>query len=221
MVTTATAATAPATTQTTASASNSAAAVSSDFETFLKMLVAQVQNQDPLNPIDSTEYAAQLATFSGVEQQVQTNQLLNQLIAQTGISSLGTMSSWIGKDVRVAAAAAYDGVTGITISPNPAALSDKAELVVRAADGAEVQRITIPVSTDTVTWNGTTADGGQALSGFYTFEVASYVGETLILQEQAEIYATVREVQSVNGGQVLVLNGDVAVSPSAVTALRS
>jgi flagellar basal-body rod modification protein FlgD len=54
----------------------SGAKISSDFETFLKMLTVQMQNQDPLNPVDSSDYATQLATFSGVEQQVQTNDLL-------------------------------------------------------------------------------------------------------------------------------------------------
>ena len=49
-------------------ADGSAAAESSDFETFLKMLTVQMQNQDPLNPVESTDYAVQLATFSGVEQ---------------------------------------------------------------------------------------------------------------------------------------------------------
>jgi len=47
--------------------------ISSDFETFLRMLTVQMQNQDPLNPVDSSDYAVQLATFSSVEQQVQTN----------------------------------------------------------------------------------------------------------------------------------------------------
>ncbi len=41
--------------------------ISADFETFLKMLTVQMQNQDPLNPVDSSDYATQLATFSGVE----------------------------------------------------------------------------------------------------------------------------------------------------------
>ena len=70
----------------TNSASN--AVISSDFETFLKMLTTQMQNQDPLNPIESSDYAVQLATFSGVEQQVRTNQLLADLANQMGSSGL-------------------------------------------------------------------------------------------------------------------------------------
>ena len=49
---------------------------SSDFTTFLKLLTAQLRNQDPLKPLDSTEFVAQLATFSSVEQQVKTNDTL-------------------------------------------------------------------------------------------------------------------------------------------------
>ena len=50
-----------------------------DFETFLKILTAQIQNQDPINPIDSSDYATQLATFSSVEQQVLANSHLEKI----------------------------------------------------------------------------------------------------------------------------------------------
>jgi flagellar hook assembly protein FlgD len=58
-----------------------ASTVSADFETFLKMLTAQIQNQDPMNPIDSSDYATQLATFSSVEQQVLANSYLENIQA--------------------------------------------------------------------------------------------------------------------------------------------
>jgi flagellar basal-body rod modification protein FlgD len=53
--------------------------ITADFQTFLQLLTTQLKNQDPLNPMESTEYATQLATFSGVEQQVRTNELLESL----------------------------------------------------------------------------------------------------------------------------------------------
>lgn len=58
-----------------------ASTVSADFETFLKMLTAQIQNQDPMNPIVSSDYATQLATFSSVEQQVLANSYLENIQA--------------------------------------------------------------------------------------------------------------------------------------------
>jgi flagellar basal-body rod modification protein FlgD len=59
-------------------------ALTSDFETFLRMLTVQMKNQDPLNPIESSDFAVQLATFSGVEQQVKTNDLLTKLADSFG-----------------------------------------------------------------------------------------------------------------------------------------
>jgi len=51
-----------------------------DYQSFLKLLVAQMKNQDPTNPMDSTQYMAQLASFSNVEQAVQMNQKLEQML---------------------------------------------------------------------------------------------------------------------------------------------
>ena len=73
-------------------------AITSDFETFLRMLTVQMQNQDPLNPVDSNDYATQLATFSGVEQAVLTNDLLTTLTTQLNSSGLADMAAWVGKD---------------------------------------------------------------------------------------------------------------------------
>ncbi|MEM1422077.1 MAG: flagellar hook capping FlgD N-terminal domain-containing protein, partial [Pseudomonadota bacterium] len=54
--------------------------ITSDFDMFLQLLTAQLENQDPLDPADPTEFVAQLATFSSVEQQISTNDKLDQLI---------------------------------------------------------------------------------------------------------------------------------------------
>jgi len=64
------------TTASPSTVATSAETVSSDFDTFLKMMTAQVQNQDPLNPIDSADYAVQLATFSSVYRRNKLNGLV-------------------------------------------------------------------------------------------------------------------------------------------------
>ncbi len=51
-----------------------------DFQTFLTLLTTQLRNQDPLKPMDSTQFVAQLASFSAVEQQVRTNEKLAEII---------------------------------------------------------------------------------------------------------------------------------------------
>lgn len=190
-----------------------------DYQMFLKMLTAQATNQDPLNPIDSSDYATQLATFSGVEQQVKTNDLLTALAAQMGTQGMAQMASWVGKEARAPVAAHFTG-TPITIAPNPASAADKVELVVKNAAGVEVQRSTIPVSANTMEWAGVGADGTPLPNGNYSFTVESSVAGKVILTEPADVYSTIQEVRSEGGQTILILSGDVAVSSSQVNALR-
>lgn len=72
---------ATANTQTTATAGASV-----DYNSFLKLLVAQMKNQDPSEPMDATQYVAQLATFSNVEQVIQTNAKLDSLLTSAALS---------------------------------------------------------------------------------------------------------------------------------------
>jgi flagellar basal-body rod modification protein FlgD len=193
--------------------------ISSDFETFLKMLTVQMENQDPLNPTDSSEYAQQLATFSGVEQAVLTNDLLSALMVQMNTTGMAQMADWVGKEARAIAPGNFNG-SPITIASNPAAIADKVELVVSDPQGIEVQRYDIPKSADPIEWAGTQSDGTPFPSGLYQFQVVSSANGAPVLIETAAIYARVQEVRSENGQSVLVLNGGVSVLASDVSALR-
>ncbi len=96
---TSTAATTKTTTSTSSSSSQAAAKASLDYDSFLTLLIAQMKNQDPTEPMDATEQIAQLATFSQVEQSIQTNSNLETLI--TG-NALTNASSYIGKTITSA-----------------------------------------------------------------------------------------------------------------------
>jgi len=79
-------------TQNPAASSTSASDNSTlDYDDFLQLMVAQLQNQDPLNPTDSTEYMSQIAQFSSVEQGINTNSKLDQLLANSNISQASTI----------------------------------------------------------------------------------------------------------------------------------
>ncbi len=192
--------------------------LSSDFETFLKMLTVQMENQDPLNPIESADYAVQLATFSSVEQQVQTNDLLKELMAQNTTSALGNLGTWVGQEVRATTAAYFDG-SPVTISPEFDASADRFELVVQDATGEEVQRLSLDRTEDTLDWAGVES-GEPMASGLYSFTVVGYSGEDVISTKQAQVYATVSEVQINDGMAILNLKGGGSVAAADVTALR-
>lgn len=193
--------------------------ISSDFETFLKMLTVQMQNQDPLNPVDSADYATQLATFSGVEQQVQTNDLLRALSGQMGTGGLSQLAGWVGMQVRADMPASFDGAA-ITVVPNVQRGADEAQLVVRDANGTEVQRLGIGISDGPLDWTGVGVDGNIFPVGAYTFETVSVASGAVVATEPSETYATVTEVQVSGGVNTLVLAGGGTIAASAVTAVR-
>ncbi|MGB3148198.1 MAG: flagellar hook capping FlgD N-terminal domain-containing protein [Paracoccaceae bacterium] len=199
--------------------STDAQKISGDFEMFLKMLTAQMKNQDPLNPIESSDYAVQLATFSGVEQQVKTNDLLAALAGQLGTNGMGQFASWVGMEARAAVAADYTG-SPITLYPAPAAGADKTVLVALDAQGREVTRQEIPVSATPVNWTGVTASGGQVMAGSYSFRLESYVGGQLAANDQVESYSRIVEIRQGSTGPILVLASGATTLPGEVKALR-
>lgn len=196
-----------------------ASKITSDFDTFLRMLTVQMQNQDPLNPIDSADYAVQLATFSGVEQQVRTNQLLTDMQARFQQMGMADLAGWIGQEARSPAPVRLDG-SSVNLTPSPATGADRAVLVVKDARGNLVSREDIPATAAPYQWLGADAQGNPLPSGTYTLSLESLRGDSVIDSSPIEHYARVVEVRTTPEGPTLVLEGGVEVASSAVTALR-
>lgn len=195
--------------------------LSSDFETFLKMLTAQARFQDPLEPLDSSQYAAQLAQFSMVEQQVQGNETLVAMQNQLGLSNMAAMSGWVGMEARVSAPGYFNGTSPVVVSPNPAATADAVTMIVRDSNGTEVNRIALPVSAEPYSWDGTDKDGNTVEEGSYTFTIESRRGDDVVLTDLAEVYTEVKETQMLGSDVVLITEGGSAILASSVTALRN
>lgn len=73
--------------------------IAPDYNAFLRLLVAQLKNQDPTKPVDSTQYMAQLAAFSNVEQAMQTNAKLDSLLTSFALTQA---ESLIGRTITTA-----------------------------------------------------------------------------------------------------------------------
>jgi len=202
-----------------ATAQGKNSSVSSDFETFLKMLTVQMQNQDPLNPIDSTDYAVQLATFSGVEQQVRTNQILSDLISLMGGSGLGQAAQWIGKDVLAVGPVSYEG-DPLTIEIPAARRAERLSLIVRDAGGAVVATGQIPQGATSIDWNGHDAGGQTLPAGIYRFSVRDAEGATNE-ETPAAVYARILEVRSNDEGLVFTMPGGIDLPFAQVTGVRA
>ena len=190
----------------------------SDFDTFLTLLTAQIRNQDPLEPADSTEYTAQLATFSNVEQAVKTNDLLTSMIARLDSQQIAGASNWIGMEVRHSGPVGHDGNSHLVYT-NVSARADRAELVVYDAGGAEVGRHPIDPNAESAVWppNGR---GGSYADGAYLLKVESWAGSQSLAPTAVDHYAGVTEVVLGESGAELILDGAVRLPTDGLQSVR-
>ena len=164
------AALAPSTTATTARAK-----LSSNFDTFLTLLTAQLAHQDPLNPVDSAAFTQQLVQYSQVEQQIQTNDQLKTLLSQSSSASGAAAVAYIGKEAvlnsdstrltKGAATWAYDvtGASGpVTLSVRDASDKEVYKMTTSAASGGQV-----------FGWDGKDASGRAMADGAYHLVVTA------------------------------------------------
>lgn len=217
--------------QTTASATAAAAssltnseeeksAISGDFQTFLSLLTAQMRNQDPLKPMESTEFVSQLANFSAVEQQVKTNDALEAIYtALSSDANLGNLASWIGREAQVTGAVSFTGEP-ITVATTPVAGADAAVLEVMNASGAVVQRIPFPADAAEVRWDGNLADLTFAPRGDYSFRTSYSADSVPLASHPGRVFVPITEVRIQNGSAVLVDNGGTVIPLSDVTGVR-
>lgn len=194
-------------------------AISSDFETFIKMLTTQMQNQDPLNPIESADFAVQLATFSTVEQQVKTNDLLTSLADQIGGLGVAQLSGWVGMTARAHMPVAFNGAP-VELTVEAAPFSDRAELVVRNEAGDLVLRQPAPAEGGTLLWAGVDESGAPLPAGTYSLSLDSYKDGELVASNPAEVHDRIVEAKNVGGQTILVMAGGQEVPADAVLGLR-
>ncbi len=195
------------------------AALNSDFETFLKMLTVQMRNQDPLNPVESADFAVQLATFSSVEQQVRTNDLLGSLGDRLGAVGMGQLLGWVGMTARAEMPVIFDGApVDMTVRTEPGAT--EARLVVKDRLGAIVQTTAAPVQGGDIQWDGVGEDGQTLPDGTYSIVVESYGGETLLGTQPVIQTARIIEARNDASGTLLVMETGQEVQSGQILGLR-
>lgn len=157
-------------TQSPAAVDTSSAALSATFDTFLKLLTAQLQNQDPLSPMDSAKFTEQLVQYSQVEQQIAGNKKLDTLATQLATNtSMGSLS-YLGRTAMfdTSSAKLADGKASWEYALDTGA--QKTTLSVQDAKGNTVYTTTageIAAGAHTFTWDGKRNDGSTAPDGIY------------------------------------------------------
>lgn len=189
-----------------------------DFSQFLQLLTTQLQNQDPLAPMDSTEFTNQLVQFSQVEQQINSNQKLDSLLALQ-LSSISSVAlGYVGMDISyVSAEMNYDGTTPVDINYALSEEAVTAKVNIYDDEGTLVYSADAPKDTGTnsFTWSGITTSGQPVEAGTYTVKIDALNKDDAAIENSTVVSGHVRGIETQNG-VVYVLVGDRAVAISSI-----
>ena len=197
--------------------------LASNFQTFLSLLTTQLKNQDPLSPVDSNEFTAQLTQMAGVEQQLLTNDLLTSLLrAQQGDGLTGA-SQYIGKDATAVWSATRFEDGEASWSYELAADATDVTLQVLDASGKVVWSGPAPDKTNGMhdfKWDGATTGGGQVDDGgVYTLKVLAKDGAGKDVDSQVLIRGRVTGVEMYDNTPFVII-GKSIMPVSSLIALE-
>ncbi|MEX2644444.1 MAG: flagellar hook assembly protein FlgD [Acetobacterales bacterium] len=203
-------------------ASKSTELFGQDLDRFLTLLTTQLRNQDPLEPMDATEFTQQLVQFAGIEQQIQTNTNLETLQKINETQQLASLSSYLGKTVS---AAGGKGVLADGKLPFAYTLGEESastRIVVTNAEGVPIYTTTgdTLAGNHEFVWNGKNAAGQQQPDGVYGVSVTAFdaEGESTKLNTTAE--GVVTGIEVVDGVPYLGI-GDLKVPLSDLTSVKN
>lgn len=196
----------------------SKATASTDFNSFLTLLTTQLRNQDPLNPQDSSQFVSQLATFSSVEQQIESNRLLENINGALGNDDLAAAAgAWVGREIEATTSRiAYSGEPVALVAPAGGAGRD---VVIRDGRGEEVLRLSLGAAESRFSWNGRDGDGLVVPHGLYSVNVESAGADGKVVTAPLGVTSRVDEARMADGAVELVLANGARVAPSSVRAV--
>lgn len=197
------------------------ASIAQNFDQFLMLLVAQLKNQNPTDPLDTNQFTQQLVSFASVEQQIKSNESLNAMMASMNANNAMGALEFVGKSVTA---------TGTTTNlksdgANWKLDSDRdgtASVTIKDLSGNVINTFTVTIKkgTQDFKWDGKTATGNNAPAGAYSITVDGVDMSKNKLNVTTTIEGIVDRVDLTKTPPSLVI-GATSVSLSAVKAVGS
>lgn len=185
-----------------------------DLNKFLNLLVTQLKNQDPLDPMDATEFTSQLVQFASVEQQIFANSNLEKLVALEETNQISTLVDFIGNTVEADARSMPLENASAKFTYTVPAGASKATISITNSTGLSVYTGEADSTSGqhTFDWDGKSAQGNQQPDGDYTVTVNALDGSGNLMPVTYTIFGRVNGA-GVDGGQSNLFMGDKIVIP--------
>ena len=195
--------------------------IADNFDTFLQLLTTQLKNQNPLDPLDTNQFTQQLVQFSGVEQQLKTNDFLASLVTANANTTNSNAVGYIGKTVTAS------GVRSELIGGKAQwqfNISDAATVTVNIKDAngntVYTQQGAMQAGSGAFTWDGTDNQGNTEPDGTYSISMQAVTGEGKTINVSTETTGVVTGVDF-TGSEPVLLVGKARLNLSGVTSVRT
>ena len=187
----------------------SAIGLASNFNDFLTLLTTQLQNQDPLDPIDASQFTTQLVQFAGVEQAIGQNARLDEILSAAGASQAVGAVAFIGSDIEAFGDTAILSGGTVEYAYNLPSDAKTVNVTIKNADGDVVRTLTgnLAAGHHNITWDGRNDQGVLQPDGKYTLSVTASSVNDESLNVITSIFGTVGGITVKDGALVLDLGG--------------
>jgi len=196
-----------------------------DKEAFLKLLVAQIANQDPLKPMEGTEFVSQLSQFAMVEQAIAQSTQLGNVSAQLGGIANNEATALVGKAVTVRGKTmAFDGVTATTSAVTLAGPAAKMTAQIVDSSGKTIRTLELgahPAGAVPITWDGKAGNGEPAAKGSYTLRVNAVGADGAAVKTTQDVTGVVTKITFDKGYPELLLDNGATCPISDLVGVTS
>ncbi len=197
--------------------------LASNYQSFLSLLTTQLKNQDPLSPMDTNQFTQQLTQMTGVEQQLLSNQLLQQLVTANQSSGLSDAVGLIGKTATATGSSATltSGQATWPYTLDTPAASGTVSVVNSSGTVVWTGPLTATnAGSSTFSWNGKDSTGAQQTNGgIYTLKITASDSSGAPVTVTNGVSGQVTAAQQVNGVTMVTING-VQVPLSTITGVN-
>ncbi len=178
---------------------------------FLKLLITQLQYQDPLSPMDNTEFIAQMAQFSSLEQMQNLNASFEDSMLLTQSLNNASAAGFIGRHVRASGDAVELGTSGpVELGYFLPAEAETVTVTVMDDQGRLVRTLVADGTTagaHRLDWDGSDSDGRRVAAGRYSFAVSAQDAEGSAINATSVVNGLVEGVTYKNGSAYLLVDG--------------
>ncbi len=192
------------------STDGAADALDDTYNNFLLLLTKQLQNQDPLDPLDTAQFTQQLVSFSAVEQQINSNKSLEKLISlQSATNAFGAVA-FLGNEVAIASdkLSLKDGKASFQYNIDRNAAGAMLRITDASGNVVLVQEANRAIGTYKVDWNGKDVFGNQLPDGQYQVSVSYQDEQGKVYSSDIVSYGVVDSTE-IQDGEVQLFIGKV------------